>query len=226
MQIDTIVASSSLAGSLAGRYLGAQLSGDRREALRLVELEALDRGMAVPDIHIDVIQAAQYEIGRLWEESSISVAQEHVATAISQLVLGYLYPRLPREPRTGKKVMVACVEGELHDLGARMCADFLEMGGFDVRFLGASVPADILASEVQRERPHALALSTAMIFHEPALRETIKGVRKVAGRRVPILVGGQALTWDPTLGQRLDVEGSGKSAIELVKAVRAALERS
>ena len=226
MQVDALVASSSLSGSLAGRYLGAQLLGDRREALRLVEREALDQGMAVPDIHLDVVQAAQYEIGRLWQEDSISVAQEHVATAISQLVLAYLYPRLPCAPKIGKRVMIACVEGELHDLGARMCADFLEMAGYDVRFLGASVPADCLASAVQRERPEAIALSMAMIFHEPALRETIRKVRQVAGRRAPILIGGQALTWDPSLGERLDVEGSGTSAIELVKAVRAALERS
>jgi hypothetical protein len=40
MQIAALVASSSLAGSLAGRYLAAQLRGDRREALRLVELAA------------------------------------------------------------------------------------------------------------------------------------------------------------------------------------------
>jgi methanogenic corrinoid protein MtbC1 len=226
MLVDALVASSSLAGSLAGRYLGAQLNGDRREALLLVEREALDKGMAVPDIHLGVIQAAQYEIGRLWQEDSISVAQEHIATAISQLVLSYLYPHIPRAPKTGKKVVVACVEGELHELGARMCADFLEMGGYDVRFLGASVPAGDLASVVERERPHALALSIAMIFHEPALREAIQTVRRGAGKRVPILVGGQALTWDPSLGNRLDIEGSGTSAIELVKAVRAALERS
>jgi hypothetical protein len=71
-----------------------------------------------------------------------------------------------------------------------------------------------------------VALSTAMIFHEPALRESIKEVRKVAGRRVPILVGGLALTWDPTLAERLEADGSGTTALDLVTAVRAVLERS
>lgn len=226
MHVDALVASSPLSGSLAGRYLVAQLRGDRQEALRLVEREALDGGMAVPDIHISVIQAAQYEIGRLWQENTISVAQEHVATAISQLVLAYLYPRLPRAAKTGKKVLVACAEGELHDMGARVCADFLEMSGYEVRFLGASVPADNLAAEVGRERPHVIALSTAMIFHEPALRESIREVRRVAGRRVPILVGGVALTWDPTLAERLEADGSGTTALDLLTGVKTALERS
>jgi hypothetical protein len=51
MHVDALVASSPLVGSLAGRYLVAQLRGDRQEAVRLVEHEALERGMAVPDIH-------------------------------------------------------------------------------------------------------------------------------------------------------------------------------
>jgi methanogenic corrinoid protein MtbC1 len=41
---------------------------------------------------------------------------------------------------SGKVVTLACVEGELHEVGARMASDFLEMAGFDVRFLGANVP--------------------------------------------------------------------------------------
>lgn len=225
MQVDAIVAASPLSGSLAGRYLASQLTGDRREALRLVEDEGLGRGVSPPDIHLSVVQPAQYEIGRLWQENSISVAQEHVATAISQLVLAFLYPRMPRAPRVEKRVMVACVEGEFHDMGARVCADFLEMGGFDVRFLGADVPAESLVLAAKHDKPDVVALSMSMIFHADTAKRTIKALRAATDGRVPILIGGHALNDATGLVSELGADGNGASAIELVSSVRSALER-
>src|SRR4051794_10664616 len=151
---------------LVESYLAAQLAGDRKVALRLMLDEGLARGVGVAALY-GVVEAAQHRIGDLWQENRITVAQEHVATAISQLVLAYLYPQLPRQPANGKQVMVACVEDELHDMGARVAADFFEMAGFDVRFLGASVPHDTLVASVRESPPDLLVLSAAMTFHLP-----------------------------------------------------------
>ena len=52
------------------RYLAVQLAGDRREALRLLVDEGLLRGIPFQDIHLKIIQPAQYEIGRLWRVAS------------------------------------------------------------------------------------------------------------------------------------------------------------
>nr|WP_240486770.1 cobalamin-dependent protein [Hyalangium minutum] len=200
---------------LLQRYLAAQLAGDRREALRLLVDEGLLRGIPLQDIHLKIIQPAQYEIGRLWQENRISVAQEHLATAISQLALSHLYRHLPRDPSNGKVVMVACVEGEMHEVGARMASDFLEMAGFDVRFLGANVPTGHLARMVREQTPDLLALSVSMTYHLPALRTALDQVRALAPR-LPIAVGGLAFTWVPGLEQELGVSFHGKDARELV----------
>ncbi|MGZ5958476.1 MAG: cobalamin B12-binding domain-containing protein, partial [Myxococcaceae bacterium] len=138
---------------LTRSYLAAQLSGDRREAIRLLMEEGIGRGNSVLDLHLRVIQQAQREIGRLWEQNTISVAQEHQATAVSQLALAHLYQQSIRRPSVGRSVLVACVEGEMHDVGARICADVLDLHGFDVRFLGADVPTDCLISFAERTQP-------------------------------------------------------------------------
>ena len=111
--------------SLSDRFLLAQLAGDRQEAMRLLLDEGLHAGLPVQTLLVDVIQRAQREIGRLWQQNAISVADEHLATAVSQLAMARLFQAAPRSPRLGKVVTLACVEGELHDMGIRVAADIL-----------------------------------------------------------------------------------------------------
>jgi MerR family transcriptional regulator, light-induced transcriptional regulator len=200
---------------LRDAYLSAQLKGNRREALRLLLDEGLLKGIPFITLYTDVIQGAQREIGRLWQANTISVAQEHMATAISQLALSHLYHHLPRDPPNGRTVLLSCVEGELHELGARMASDFLEMAGFDVRFLGASVPVEHLVREVEQSRPDALVLSVTMTFHLPALREAVKAVRAVRPG-LPLLAGGLAFEWAPGVERELGVSFVGTDARQLV----------
>jgi methanogenic corrinoid protein MtbC1 len=116
---------------------------------------------------------------------------------------------------------MACVEGELHDVGARICADVLDLHGFDVRFLGANVPTDCLLSFVEHTRPHLVALSVTLPTHLPAARAALAALR--ARTEAPLAVGGRALDLP---GAR---EGWGAAAIfgadalDFLKAARAAL---
>ncbi|HEX6244999.1 MAG TPA: B12-binding domain-containing protein, partial [Polyangiales bacterium] len=123
---------------LRSDYLSALLHGERRAALQLLVERGVRRGVSIEDLHSAVIQECQREIGRLWQENVISIAQEHQATAISQLVLAHLYDLSPRAADNHKRVVVACVEGEMHDFPSRLVADALDLAGFDVRYLGAN----------------------------------------------------------------------------------------
>ena len=202
------------AGSLCDRYLQAQLGGNRREALRLLMEDGLSRGLTCPDLH-RLIQRAQIEIGRLWQEDRITIAQEHMATAISQVVLSHLYQYAEAKPPNGKKVLVACVENELHEFPARLVADALDLGGFEVRYLGASVPTHHLLGMIASEAPDLLVLSATMAFHVPQLRDAVRRVREHRPG-LPIAVGGSACAWHPGLSQELGAELSGGDAYELV----------
>jgi len=205
--------------SLTERYVEAQLAGERSAALAIVQ-EALASGMSVPRVHLELIQAAQYEIGRLWESNRISIAEEHQATAISQLALATLYDKLPRARENGKRVLLACVEGELHDMGSRIVADFLEMDGFQVRLLGANVPCSSLAERVSTYGPDLVALSATMSFHLDALRRAVAAIRGSAHPEVPVLVGGRAFTWASGAAEKLDVQGFAADPSELLAEAR------
>jgi len=172
-------------------YVNLQLRGDRREALAFVD-ELVRQGHSVADIQQHVIADAQREIGRLWEENRVGVAQEHMATAISQVALAQLYRHAQPLPTRDRKVVVACVEGELHDFPARLVADALDLAGYETRFLGADVPTDSLINVLEKETPSLLALSITMPFHSTALRRQVTSVREHTGGRLPIAVGGHA----------------------------------
>jgi len=202
------------AGSLCDRYLQAQLAGNRREALRLVVEDGLAHGLGCLELH-KLIQRAQMEIGRMWQEDRITIAQEHMATAISQVVLSHIYQYAEVQPANGKKVLVACIENELHELPARLVADALDLGGFEVRYLGASVPTHDLLEMLDSEAPDLLVLSATMSFHVPQLRDAVRRVREHRPG-LPIGVGGGAGAWPPGLGDALGAELSGGDAYELV----------
>jgi methanogenic corrinoid protein MtbC1 len=147
---------------LKARFVNAQLAGNRHEAIRVVLDDGMAGGASVQELQLSVIQEAQREIGRLWQDNRISVAQEHMATAISHMALARLYDEAAREPANGKVVLVACVQGELHDFPARLIADALDLVGFDVRYLGADVPTDTLLERVAEIQPDMVALSATM----------------------------------------------------------------
>ncbi|BCS30821.1 hypothetical protein TBR22_A00210 [Luteitalea sp. TBR-22] len=176
--------------SLCARFLEAQLKGDRRRAVRLLMEQGLDTGLSATDLLLRVITPAQREIGRLWEANAVSVADEHVATAISQLAMSHLYGRaLPTDIRR-EHVLVACVDGEWHDMGARVAADVLEHHGFSVRLLGPSVPVDALLERVASEAPDIVLLSMTMDVHAPALTTAVRAL-KARFPNLPVLVGGR-----------------------------------
>ncbi len=210
---------------LRARFLAAQLRGDRRDAARVVLVEGLAAGVPVEDLHEHVLQSAQREIGRLWQENQVTIAQEHMATAIAGLVLTQLFDRVEAKPRNGRTVMIACVQGELHEFPARMVADALEIAGFGVQYVGADVPVDGLLSLIAARTPDLVALSATMSFHVPSLKRTVKAIRERFGRKVAIAVGGGALTWTPALAAELDVDIAAMTVAELIAEASKLVEK-
>jgi len=206
------------AEALMASYLRAQLEGDRREALRLIVEEGFERGLTCEDLH-KVIRHAQSEIGRLWQEDRISIAQEHMATAISQLVLSHVYQYANPPAPNGKKVLVACVEGELHEFPARLVADALDLAGFEVRYLGASVPHGGLLQMIEAEKPDLLVLSATMTFNVPQLRSAVAHVR-ARWTTLPLAVGGGVCAFSPGLATELGADLGGTDADQLVALAR------
>ena len=193
--------------ALAKRYLDTLLEGNRQQASSMI-IQAADNGVAVEDIYLHVFQPALREVGRLWQSNKITVAHEHFCTAATQLVMSMLYPRIFDKPRNGRSMVATCVEGDLHEIGVRMVADFFEMAGWDSQYLGANVPMPSIVSNIEENSPDLVAISATMTRHVPKVRELIERIRASdAGRHVRILVGGYPFNIDPELWRAVGADG-------------------
>jgi MerR family transcriptional regulator, light-induced transcriptional regulator len=187
---------SVLLESAGNRFSAYLLVGDRLGCRSVVE-ELLASGVSILSLYQDIYQQSLYHVGELWEQHKISVAREHIATSIVESLLSLTFPLICNATPTGKRVVVACTCNELHQLGARMVADVLEMHGWDTHFLGANTPIDSLIHLLKELQPNLLCLSLSTQIYLSTLLATIHQVRGPFPA-LPIAVGGQAFRWGGT----------------------------
>ena len=203
---------------LANQYLSALLRYDRHSASALI-LRAVENKTSIKDIYSQVFERCQYEIGRLWQSNVVSIAQEHYCTAATQLIMSQLYPYIFRSDRQVRGTIVAaCVRGELHEIGARMLCDLLEMEGWNTIYLGANMPTAGIVEVLRDNHSNILAVSASMAFHLSAVREVIVAVRS-ASPATKILVGGYAFKIAPNLWREVGADFWTKDASEAIALI-------
>lgn len=186
--------------ALYQKYLALLLNGKRKDCTRIVH-QLLDQGIDIRKLYTDLFQKSLYEIGRMWEYNRISVAREHLVTAITEGLMNLIYPRLfekaTADSLNERKVIISCAANEFHQIGGKMVADIFELNGWDSHFLGANTPVDQMLAYIQEENPDLLGLSVSVYFNMPALKTSIEAIRSDF-KNLDILVGGHAFTWGET----------------------------
>jgi methanogenic corrinoid protein MtbC1 len=197
-------------------FLSAILSGQRQAALNIVD-EALRVGQSHVDIYVSVFTEALRRVGELWEMNKISVAQEHMATSITQYAIAAIYPRLvPTASRRGSMVVTG-VAGELHQIGANLVADAMEANGWTVRFLGTNLPASSVLSTVEEISADMLCISTTIVANLSSVVDLVRTVRdKLNGHAPKIVLGGAAFRLAPQFAQDI---GATEVIIDLREAL-------
>ncbi len=187
----------------AKAYFEAMNAGDGAAAER-VALECLREGMTVETLYSKVLTPGMRQIGELWQGGSITVADEHIATAITSRVMASVFGSTEslHEPRTSH-VFMAAMEGQQHSLGLRMAGDVLALEGFQVSYLGGDVPRGALVTTAEARNADLLCLSWT-------LRDTI-GVeavlddiqRALPGK--PVMLGGRGVPDEVAYGGPFEI---------------------
>ncbi|GIH05765.1 cobalamin-binding protein [Rhizocola hellebori] len=202
---------------------------DREHYMRLLEdaaePEAVDfaqkllaRGVPAQEVLLQLVAASQAEVGRRWAENRWSVAQEHAATHLNEQVVAAVATTIrPAQPSRGR-IAVACVDGEWHSLPARLFAEVLRLHGWEVRFLGASVPGPHLVSYLHSYDPLALAVSCSLPTRLAAAKRTIEAAQEAG---VAVLAGGAGFGENGRWARRLGADRVATDAVQAAQELAA-----
>jgi methanogenic corrinoid protein MtbC1 len=206
-------------GTLA-RFTDAILSGESRTA-SAIAFHAHDEGRPVQSVYLDIFEPALRKVGALWEANKISVAEEHMATAVVQSILPEFFSLIPAAEIERGHVIVTGVQGELHGIGAHMIADMLQADGWTVRLLGPNTPPGGIVRLIERQRAGVLGMSAATLLSIPSVTELIEAVHQEFGRERPhIIVGGGAFRSLPDLWREIGADGYAPDLIAAVQTMR------
>ncbi|QBI19427.1 helix-turn-helix domain-containing protein [Egibacter rhizosphaerae] len=124
------------------------LGGEGVEAGNLVRKVVSD-GASAGDAYLRLLAPALHRIGEDWAAGRITVADEHRATEIVSAIMARLSEFFRRRGPTRGTAVTLTAPGDHHAVPARMVADFLRAGGFDVHHLGPDVPLEDLTLFLQ-----------------------------------------------------------------------------
>lgn len=192
--------------------LSLLLHGDIKGCFKLVN-ESVHTVDDLKYFYLGVVCPVMYRIGLLWENNEISVAEEHLATAIVGRIITALYAKFANVDVHRGKVVITGVPNEFHELGARIVADFLEINGWDVTYLGADTPLNEIITILQKHKPFVLGLSVATVFNLDNAKKVIQAIKQDNDiKDVNIIVGGLAFNGLPSLWSNLGADGYAEDA--------------
>jgi len=174
-------------------YLASLIRGNRGKCHEIL-LKRISSGDSILDIYTNFFQTSLYDIGELWQQNKVSVAVEHMATAITESLLGYIYPLILQNEKNGKIAVVSCCTEELHQVGARIVADYFEIIGWDAHFLGSNTPLNDLITFIDATNPDVIGLSISIYSNIQHLRTCLTELT-LRFPETPVLLGGQAFRW-------------------------------
>jgi len=214
----------SSCSEIAKEYLEALLAADRKRAHQVVT-DALNNGLTIRDLYLQVFQPSQHEVGRLWLLNKVSVAEEHFCTAATQTIMTELYPQIISSRRIGRTLLATCVGLELHEIGVRMVTDFFEMAGWDTYYLGADTSHEQMLKAIEQHKPDLVAISATMTYHAPKVQELIAVIRNRYTLNAPhIMVGGLPFNVSPELWRSTGADIWAQDADQAVLAAQLLLQ--
>ncbi len=145
--------------------------------------------MSIPEVFDLLLAPAQRWVGAQWETGVWNVAQEHLATTITQRAVDNL--QSDDAHTNGGPVLVTCAEGEWHTLGLSMVSVGLQSQGYKTVSLSGPLPAGQLLPFLHELAPRCVTVSCQMPGNLPGARRMVATALEAG---TPAIVGGSGLT--------------------------------
>ena len=145
-----------------------------------------------------ILLPLQRRVGELWHQGRLNIAVEHYVTKIIQQKLFSVMNQLSVN-EFGPRILIACPEGETHEIGAQAVAYIAATRGCHVYYLGPNLPSSDLVIFGETITPDLILLSLTEVKSEASALQQLKELELLA-TRWPVAVGGQGAR---AIGDRL-----------------------
>ncbi len=189
------------------------ITGDAEEARRLTESLLNEKDPL--EIINGILIPAMEEVGEKFEKGVYFLPQLIASARAMKAAFNVIKEKKKEEPQTHKgKIVLATVEGDIHDIGKNIVALLLENHGYKVIDLGKNVPKEKIVEVALKENPDAVGLSALMTTTMMEMKNVIEELKK-RNIKVFTIVGGAVVT--PEFAKEIGADAYAKDAVEAVK---------
>ena len=200
------------------------LKGDKKHIVARVE-EALTAGEQPGDIISTKLIPAINDVGEKFEKQIYFLPQLIASASAMQTAIEYLEPLLARGDESGETatIVIATVEGDIHDIGKNLVVLMLKNYGYNVIDLGKDVAAETIITTAMEQNAQIIGLSALMTTTMMRMKDVVE-LAKEKGCASKIIIGGACIT--ESFAQEIGADGYSADAASCVKLVQNLLGKS
>ena len=148
------------------------------------------------DIVNQILVPAMRHVGELFGKGELLLPFVLQSAEAMKKSVAWLEPHMPKtDQQEGTKILLATVQGDVHDIGKNLVDILLSNNGYKVFNIGIKVPAETIIAKARELQVDMIGLSGLLVKSAIIMQESLPQYRE-AGLKVPILLGGAALTSD------------------------------
>ena len=197
------------------------IDGEAEVAADLAK-QALDEGMNPLEAITKGYMPGVNDVGDSFACGNVFLPELVMAGEAMKAAIAVLEPELKRQGTSREilgKVVLATVEGDIHEIGKSLVGTMLTAAGFEVYDLGVNVPADKIMAKVEEVDADIVGLSALLTTTMVRQKEVIEAMDKKGMRnKTRVMVGGAPVTSDWV--QKIEADGYSEDAIGAVNTAK------
>ena len=185
----------------------------------------MDTGVSASEVLNNALIPAINQVGVYFDKGKYFLPQLISSAESMKGAIGIIEPELKASSSSddAPSVVIATVEGDIHDIGKNLVAMMLGNYGFNVHDLGKDIKADVIIDEAVRTGSKIICLSALMTTTMIHMKETIE-IIKQRGLDIKVMVGGACVTEE--YAAEIGADGYSRDAAEAVKVAKKLLGMS
>lgn len=219
---ETVTKNAPQINEMQDKLKTAVLKGNRNGIVKITK-EALESGEKPTELLNQVLLPAINQVGEYFDRGKYFLPQLIASAEAMKNSIDVLEPLL-QTGSTGEEmpvVVIATVEGDIHDIGKNLVALMLKNHGFHVIDLGKDVPQAKILETAKEHHAEFIALSALMTTTMQRMREIVAAAKE-EGITAKIIIGGAVITQE--YADEIGADGYSKDAADAVKLAKSLME--